>query len=125
MDTEKTAKPKVYEVTLRNGKKGIFNSQLIHERLESLAYGLNRDFVKIKHIVKEVTKSIYNGITTAELDTLCAETAAYMNILHPHYSLLAARLSISNLHEETKDDFAEHITDLYEYIDNTGKCALF
>ena len=47
------------------------------------------------------------GVTSAELDTLAAETCAYMNIIHPDYSKLAARLAVSNLHKYTSPDFLE------------------
>jgi len=47
------------------------------------------------------------GITTGELDNLAAETCAYMTIVHPDYSKLAARLTISNLHKQTCDSFME------------------
>lgn len=49
---------------------------------------------------------MYDGIHTAELDELAAETAAYMTIVHPHYSLFAARIAVSNLHKETNASFS-------------------
>lgn len=45
---------------------------------------------------------MYQGVTTVELDNLAAETAAYMTVSHPDYAILAARITISNLHKETK-----------------------
>jgi len=42
---------------------------------------------------------MYDGVTTAVLDNLAAETCAYMNLIHPQYSLLAARIAVSNLHK--------------------------
>ena len=60
---------------------------------------------------------MYDGITTSALDNLSAETCAYMNIIHPSYSMLAARLAVSNLHKDTKANFAETIKDLTNYID--------
>ena len=41
----------------------------------------------------------YNGITTAQIDTLAAETCAYMSQKHPDFSTLAARIAVSNLHK--------------------------
>jgi hypothetical protein len=55
------------------------------------------------------------------LDNLAAETSAYMNIIHPHYSILAARIAVDNLHKETKNYFHETISDLYHYVDKAGK----
>ena len=49
---------------------------------------------------------MYEGVPTTVLDNLAAETCAYMNIIHPHYSMLAARIAVSNLHKETKESFA-------------------
>ena len=37
-----------------------------------------------------------------------------MNILHPNYSILAARISVSNLHKETHDSFYETMKLLFK-----------
>ena len=65
----------------------------------------------VSHISSKVVFNIVSfilhnvGIATRELDTLSAETCAYMSIVHPDYSKLAARIEISNLHKETDDDY--------------------
>ena len=46
-----------------------------------------------------------------------------MTIVHPDYSILAARIAVSNLHKETTDSFVQTITDLRNYVDNTGRDA--
>ncbi len=51
-------------------------------------------------------------MTTVDLDELAAQTCAYMTIVHPDYSVLAARIAVSNLHKQTKDSFADVISDL-------------
>jgi ribonucleoside-diphosphate reductase subunit M1 len=67
---------------------------------------------------------VYQGVTTSELDTLAAETAAYMTTKHPDYALLAARIAVSNLQKETKKTFTHVVDDLYRYINpKTGKNA--
>ena len=63
------------------------------------------------------------GITTSELDNLAAETCAYMNLAHPDYSKLAARIATSNLHKQTKDDYLEVADALYNYKDKVGRPA--
>ena len=60
---------------------------------------------------------MYDGVCTKVLDEMAAETCAYMNIIHPHYSLLAARMAVNNLHKETKECFSETMADLYNYKD--------
>ena len=49
---------------------------------------------------------LYSGVTTQELDNLAAEIAATMATKHPDYAILAARISVSNLHKETKKTFS-------------------
>ena len=47
-----------------------------------------------------------------------------MTVSHPDYAKLAARISVSNLHKDTKKTFSEVMTDLYEYVNpRTGKKA--
>jgi ribonucleoside-diphosphate reductase subunit M1 len=62
---------------------------------------------------------LYPGVTTVELDTLAAETAAMMTTDHPDYAILAARIAVSNLHKETKKHFSgkfcnKLVTDVYK-----------
>ena len=56
-------------------------------------------------MTQKVISGVYNGVTTVELDTLAAETAASMTTKHPDYAILAARIAVSNLHKETKKTF--------------------
>lgn len=57
-------------------------------------------------ITLKVINGLYPGVTTVELDTLAAETAATMTTDHPDYAILAARIAVSNLHKETKKQFS-------------------
>lgn len=61
------------------------------------------------------------GIKTSELDTLSAETCAYMSLVHPDYSNLASRIEISNLHKETSDDYLEVVETLSTVTDKIGR----
>ncbi|GCC20520.1 hypothetical protein chiPu_0019082 [Chiloscyllium punctatum] len=67
-------------------------------------------------ITMKVIQGLYSGVTTVELDTLAAETAATMTTKHPDYAILAARIAVSNLHKETKKVFSEVMEDLYNYV---------
>lgn len=49
------------------------------------------------------------------LDNLAAETCAYMNLVHPQYSIFAARIAVNNLHKETSESFAKVIETLHNY----------
>lgn len=46
-----------------------------------------------------------------------------MNIVHPDYSKLAARIAVSNLHKKTTDSFLEVATKLKNFKDKFGRDA--
>lgn len=95
----------------------------ITARVRKLCYGLNPLVDPIK-VAMRVIEGLYDGVTTSELDNLAAEQAATMTTTHPDYAKLAARISVSNLHKNTKKSFSETMRDLYEYVNpRTGKKA--
>lgn len=95
----------------------------ITARVRKLCYGLNNLVDPVK-VAMRVIEGLYDGVTTSELDNLAAEIAATMTTAHPDYAKLAARISVSNLHKNTKKSFSETMKDLYEYINpRTGKKA--
>ncbi|RCI06571.1 Ribonucleoside-diphosphate reductase large subunit, partial [Rhizopus stolonifer] len=87
----------------------------ITSRISKLCYGLNDKYVIPVKISQKVISGVYQGITTVELDNLAAETAAYMTTSHPDFSVLAARIVISNLQKETDDQFSAVIEKLYHH----------
>lgn len=68
------------------------------------------DYIDPTQITKKVINGLYSGVSTVELDNLAAETAATMTTKHPDYTLLAARIAISNLHKETTKCFSGMLT---------------
>ena len=72
---------------------------------------------------RKSSRGFYTGISTSEIDTLAAETCAYMSQKHPDFSTLAARIAVSNLHKNTSDSFSETCRVLYEYKDKQGRPA--
>ena len=95
----------------------------ITARIRKLNYGLN-PLVDPVRVAMRVIEGLYDGVTTSELDNLAAEIAATMTTTHPDYAKLAARISVSNLHKNTKKSFSETMDDLYNYINpRTGKKA--
>ena len=110
-------------VLKRDGRKEPIMFDKITARVRKLCYGLN-DLVDPVKVAMRVIEGLYDGVTTSELDNLAAETAATMTTAHPDYALLAARISVSNLHKNTKKSFVDTMTDLYTYINpRTGKKA--
>lgn len=110
-------------VLKRDGHKEPVMFDKITARIRKLCYGLNERVDPLK-VAMRVIEGLYEGVTTSELDNLAAEVSATMTTSHPDYARLAARISVSNLHKNTKKNFSEVMTDLYEYVNpRTGKKA--
>lgn len=110
-------------VVTRTGEKQPVCPDRIKDRLKGLSENLHSEYINLDMVVAKVVSGIYDGIKTEELDNLSAETCAYMNIVHPDYSKLAARITVNNLHKNTKDDFYELMKDLNTYKDEQGRDA--
>jgi len=91
--------------------------------LEELSFGLDRRFVDLDLILERSKLSPLAEISSYERNNHTAETAAYMAVSHPDYNLLAGRISIWSLHQQTKESFSAVIKDMYEYKDKTGSYA--
>ena len=110
-------------VAKRDGRKEPIMFDKITARIRKLNYGLN-PLVDPVRVAMRVIEGLYDGVTTSELDNLAAEIAATMTTTHPDYAKLAARISVSNLHKNTKKSFSETMEDLYTYVNpRTGKKA--
>ncbi len=110
-------------VLKRDGRKEPMMFDKITARVRKLCYGLNELVDPVKVAVR-VIEGLYDGVTTSELDNLAAEIAATMTTAHPDYARLAARISVSNLHKNTKKTFSEVMEDLHKYVNpRTDKYA--
>ena len=110
-------------VVKRDGHKEPIMFDKITARIKKLCYNLN-PLVDPVRVAMRVIEGLYDGVTTSELDNLASEIAATMTTSHPDYAQLAARISVSNLHKNTKKSFSDTMTDLYQYVNpRTGKDA--
>ena len=111
-------------VIKRDGRKQEVLFDKITTRVSQLCYGLDTRHVQPVAITQKVISGVYAGVTTAELDSLAAETAATFTTKHPDYAILAARIAVDNLHKQTKKLFSDVMEDLYSYVNpETGKAA--
>jgi ribonucleoside-diphosphate reductase alpha chain len=110
-------------VLKRDGRKEAIKFDKITARIQKLCYGFS-ELVDPTAVAMKVIEGIYEGVITSELDNLAAEVSASMTTRHPDYALLASRISVSNLHKDTKKSFSETMKDLYDYVNpKTGKKA--
>lgn len=112
------------KVLKRDGRLETLRLDKITNRIKKQTYGLDTDFVDSMEVATKVVAGIYDGISSNELDTLAAETAAALTHVHPDYSILGARIAITRLHKTTQKSFSDTIEHLYNYIDpKTNKPA--
>lgn len=112
------------KVLKRDGHLETLRLDKITNRIKKQTYGLDTEFVDSMEVATKVVAGIYDGISSNELDTLAAETAAALTYVHPDYSILGARIAITRLHKTTQKSFSDTIEHLYTYIDpKTNKPA--
>ena len=70
-------------------------------------------------IAQRVVSSIYDGVTSCELDEEAARIAISMTE-NPEYQKLASRIIISNAHKSTHECFSEVMERLYNNTDKVG-----
>lgn len=105
------------KVKKRDGSLEEMRYDKITRRISALCSDLNLDYVDPTYITLKVTQGIYDGISSTELDTLAAETAASMTTTHPDYAKLAGRVAVTNLHKTTPKKFSQSVKELYSFIE--------
>jgi ribonucleoside-diphosphate reductase alpha chain len=105
------------KVKKRDGSLEEMRYDKITRRIQHFCDDLNIEFIDPTLVTLKVTQGIYDGISTVELDTLAAETAASLVTSHPDYAKLAGRLAVSNLHKTTPKKFSQCIKELHHFIE--------
>ena len=112
------------QVVKRDGRKEPVSFDKITSRISKLCYSFDPAHVDPSKVAQKVVQGVYDGVTTAALDDLAAETAAYLTTQHPDYSRLAARITASNLQKNTDPSFSSVMDRLHAYKNpKTGKPA--
>ena len=94
-------------VIKRSGQSENIQFDKISQRIKKLINIEEEKFINSTIIAQKVVASIYNGITTEELDIESANIAVNLCTTHHLYSLLAGRILISNLHKKSLNTFVE------------------
>jgi ribonucleotide reductase alpha subunit len=100
MRVEKCCLICMMQVTKRDGSLQDVRFDKITRRIQHLCYSLDASVSPVK-VAQKVCASLYDTITTSEVDVLSAEVAVAMTTEHPDYGTLAARILVSNLHRST------------------------
>jgi len=100
-------------VKKRDGRIENCEFDKVTTRLAKLTNGLS-DVVDPQKVAQQVFSSIYDGITTHELDVLTSEIAVSMQTTHPDFEVLATRITASNIQKTAPKTFHDAMTALYE-----------
>ena len=85
----------------------------VTNRISKLRYDLSEN-VDASMIAKHVFSSMYDNITTHEIDTLSAEICVGMITSDPDYEILATRIVASNIQKTAPKKFSEAMRILHE-----------
>ena len=103
-------------VTKRDGREEVISFDKISKRIKKLGQEANIK-VNFTALVMKVIDQLHPGIHTTKIDELSAEQCASMSSIHPDYSILAGRITVSNHHKNTEESFNSVIDQLYKYKD--------
>lgn len=91
-------------VTKRSGRIEDIKFDKVTNRISTLTYGLSEN-VDSSKVAQQVFSSMYDGITTQEIDTLSAEICIGMITSDPDYEILATRIVASNIQKIAPNNF--------------------
>lgn len=97
-------------VVKRDGRKELMDPLKITARVQKLCGDLAID---VAAVCGKVTSGLHQFVSTIDLDNLTVEVAAQMTSMHPDYSTLAARIAVSNLHQQTPSTFSRAVSELW------------
>lgn len=102
------------QVIKRNGRCQPVDFNKITDRIKKLSAEISDVIDPIK-VAQKVCHSLYDRVTTRELDELSAEIAISLCTEHPDYGVLAAHLCTSNLHKSTTGCFLDTVRELHAH----------
>lgn len=91
-------------VTKRSGRIEDIKFDNVTNRIKNLTYELSENCDSSK-VAQQVFSSLYDGITTQEIDTLSAEICVGMITSDPDYETLATRIIASNIQKVCPKNF--------------------
>ena len=91
-------------VVKRSGRVEDMRFDNVTNRIKNLTYGLSENCDSSK-VAQQVFSSMYDNITTQEIDILSAEICVGMITSDPDYEILATRIVASNIHKICPNNF--------------------
>ncbi len=101
------------KVVKRDGTSSDMKFDKVTSRITNLMDDETLVNVSPDKIAQKVFSSMYDGITTQEIDSLSSEIAIGMITEHPDYEIIATRIVASNIQKQTPDTFTQAMEILY------------
>lgn len=112
------------QVTKLDGRSEAFNADRINQAISRAAHGLPDQSAMTSQVASEIELTLYDGITTSELDQAAINTAAQNIKEDPAYDIIAKRLLLKTIYKEVLGDFnddqelnSRHKTHFKTYIE--------
>ena len=113
-------------VIKRHGNKQEISFDKVYARIKWIAsnpYELKS--INVATLTQSVIQSLYDGISTSEIDNYTANLSASHGIDNAEYTTLAGRIVINNCHKNTLTSFRDKMNILYMRKDDNGaSCPL-
>lgn len=102
------------KVLKRNGSEEDMKFDKVTSRISNLTNGLSPK-ISADKVAQKVFSSMYDGISTQEIDTLSSEISIGMITEDPDYEILATRIVASNIQRICPPTFSESMSLLHEH----------
>src|SRR3990167_1833798 len=93
-------------VLKRDGTRQPYNANLINQALEKVCENLTDPVSKVIQIATETELTLFDGITTEQLDQAIINTAVQNIKDDPEYDTIATRLFLKLIYKKVLGDFA-------------------
>ena len=92
-------------VTKRDGTKQFYDADKINIALEEASRGLDDQISKVVQVATEVSLTLFDGITTQQLDEALIQTALQNVKDDPDFDTIAARLLLKTIYKQVLGDY--------------------
>src|ERR1700749_3727972 len=92
-------------ITKRDGTKVPFNANRINKSIERACYGITDPISKVIQIATETQLTLYDGITTEEMDAATINAALQNAQYGMEFDTIATRLLIKTIYKKVIGDY--------------------
>lgn len=92
-------------ITKRDGSRAPFNADRINKSIERACYGIPDPISKVIQIASETHLTLYDGITTEELDSATINAALQNAQFGPEFDKIATRLLLKGIYKKVIGDY--------------------